>query len=125
MKIPRPLGRGASLMIYENFARPRLFRIGENLLPGIRTRGIMQYKTKSRITDEESMILAKNKLLKDYEEIIEKYKDENPKLSYDNLYWFLQHQAKIKLIEKYNKDEDYIEEILIIYEELWEFYYNT
>ena len=62
-----------AIMIYEDYNRPKLYRLVENFLKTIcpqkvMTIGIMQVKSKEYITDLESIDLAIEKLLEVYQD---------------------------------------------------------
>ena len=60
-----------SIMIYEDMSRPKIIRFFEKILfpfAVIKTSGIMQIKNKTFLTDEESVVLAQNKILNYYNE---------------------------------------------------------
>jgi hypothetical protein len=44
--------------VVENIQRPKWFRMAENFIPFPSTKGIMQVKTKRRLSDEESIQLS-------------------------------------------------------------------
>lgn len=85
-----------SIMIYENFNRPKIIRILENikfLCCKHATLGIMQIETKYFINDKESVILGSKKIRNDY-------------LKYKNIE---------DVIRSYNGGKDYLAQVLYIY----------
>lgn len=105
-----------SIIIHESFNRFKigrviiennLFRIGK-----AKTLGIMQVKTNHIITDEQSIKIGVNKIIKYYNEIIKEYRISNEKITEYSLSW--------KIITNYNKDSEYghaIDYIMNIIEE--------
>ncbi|WP_108961587.1 hypothetical protein [Leptospira ellinghausenii] len=102
-----------SIMIYENFNRPLLFRKAETLLKkigfAIKTTGIMQVASRSTLTDvssiEKSITLLRNLLVKTIQ-----------KSNFNDLAFYLEsHKSLIDdTLAKYNKRSDYINEINFI-----------
>ncbi|HIR59787.1 MAG TPA: hypothetical protein IAB38_07025 [Candidatus Onthousia excrementipullorum] len=92
-----------SIMIYENYNRPIVIRVFENIkffITGQASLGIMQVTTQKFITNKESVKMG-YKIIKDnYFSIRKKMKLEN-KLK--------------KVIFMYNKTNKYVEEVLYIY----------
>lgn len=109
-----------SIMIFENFNRPSNIRRIENLLakisPKERSLGIMQYKSFQLISDKESITLAINKIISEYESYIKDTKsgdfysyndclekiclNYNPSISYSNSI----ERIFEMLLEKLNKE---------------------
>lgn len=86
-----------SIMIYENYNRPPFFRLFEYikcLITGSATMGIMQVKSEVLISNKESVRLG-TELLKKY------YEDSK-------------HNIR-KTINKYNRGNQYFEEVMYIY----------
>lgn len=99
-----------SIMIYENYKNPLLMRKLDTLLVKYGTEstelGIMQVKTNKIITDEESIKIATNKIIKIYEkEVKGKLNEQNLKL----------------ILKKYKKDDIFIKEVSDIYLKLKNF----
>ncbi len=64
-----------AIIIYEDFNRPKIVRIIENILFffGLsKTLGIMQVKTAQSISDEDSVKEGVDKIIKDYQEVLTK-----------------------------------------------------
>ena len=98
-----------SIMIYENFSRPKVYRFFEDISPGTKTRGIMQVKSSKKITDVESLQKAIVEINRNYRmELLEYIADNGksdslPKYRFDSI------------VEKYNNDVDYVGEVMEIY----------
>lgn len=117
-----------AILIYENFARPKFKRIFEDLMPrGIEiTRGIMQIRSKERISDLDSVKLAVEKINRNYQEALEEVKEAPsedfryvPSMPEDVAEEIRKDSKKRKAIRKtvakYNKDDDYVKEVLELY----------
>lgn len=96
-----------AIMIYENFNRPKIVRWIENIHFWItkkpHTLGIMQVTSSKWINDEQSISLATDKILSDCECIIQEYaKNEQS---------FYLESVVAKIAGKYNRDDDYVEEV--------------
>lgn len=111
-----------ALLIYENFARPKAFRFFESLVPeGYEiTRGVMQIKTNKRISDVESIILATKKIKNDYTKSLRIVKKEAKEVQYyrNPSEEILQRRALRETVASYNRDDDYIEEVMELFESL-------
>ncbi len=96
-----------AIMIYENFNRPKIVRWIENIHFWItkkpHTLGIMQVMTSEMIDDEQSISLAINKIISDCENIIQEYAKNEDRFYLDTVV--------AKIAGKYNKDDDYVEEV--------------
>lgn len=109
-----------SIMILENFNRYYLARKYENILIKInkkkefRTLGIMQVLTDKYITDEQSVILGTKKIMSNYE-----YLKVHKQYYYDD-------SIKEDIVKRYNNNDKYIKEIVLLSNELEQRYYpNT
>ena len=96
-----------AIMIYENFNRPKIVRWIENIHFWItkkpHTLGIMQVTSSKWINDEQSISLATGKILSDCECIIQEYAKNGVS--------FCLESVVAKIAGKYNKDDDYVEEV--------------
>ena len=96
-----------AIMIYENFNRPKIVRWIEYIHFWItkkpHTLGIMQVTSSKWINDEQSISLATDKIISDCGCIIHEYakKEES----------FCLETVVSKIAGKYNKDDDYVEEV--------------
>lgn len=102
-----------AVLIVEAFNRPKLFRLIENLLFYIgsaRTLGIMQVTTNRYITDEESVYLGAEKIVKDHikAELIVKSR------RYPGGSWAIRREV----LKLYNPDKEYIHEVDGLYDEI-------
>lgn len=115
-----------ALIIYEDFNRPKLFRIIENLSQLFSNRphtlGIMQVKSSNRITDKQSVILGTKKLLNDFEDLLNQYMTDDDMYGTDE---YKDDSYQRKLIEKYNPDLVYSYEIIELANELNTKYYSN
>ena len=108
-----------SIMIYEDFNRPKLVRFFEYYLFLIKkpmTLGLMQIKTTERINDLESVRLASTKIKESYEEISvehERARDSQPEIYHD-----FEDQIVREVAYKYNPSTDYSYEIANIAKEI-------
>lgn len=94
-----------SILIIENFNRPRIPRAIERLLGGERSYGIMQVKSKFKLSDVESIKLGVDKISKDYEEVLPG-KDSSYMIRHDT-------------IRKYNPCDDYVLIVDEVHNILW------
>jgi hypothetical protein len=96
-----------SIMIYENFNRPKIIRwieYGRFLLTRKpHTLGIMQVTSSKWINDEQSIRLAINKIQSDTDEIMNNYANNKEEFSLFSIV--------CKVAGKYNKDDDYVNEV--------------
>ena len=105
-----------TIMIYEDFNRPKLYRIIENMAFyfGIsKTLGIMQYSTDKMIDDDESVELGTKKIVDFYFQEAINMHDEIDHYSIRN-----------KVIADYNKDDSYVAEINILFFIVSKLYYK-
>lgn len=112
-----------AIMIYENFGRPAIVRRVEHLLPRLAlTRGIMQVRSRNRITDAESVTLAVRKLSEDFTASRAEALIENEawvrQVGVAQADKFIAGNAVRKTIVLYNKDQDYVGEVQMLIEEL-------
>ena len=120
-----------SIMIYENFNRPKLRRLLENIgfrLGRCKTLGIMQVTTTKLINDRESVELGTKKILDDYQATYDETKekmtssDESSNGEQSN-----EEPSPYVLIEgttkKYNPDDDYAEQVRSIYDKITNSFY--
>lgn len=114
-----------AILVYENFARPKAFRFIENLVPeGFEiTRGIMQVKTKEKISDLKSVELAIEKINEDYEKSLTETQAHAPMnltggMPKEFVEKMMKDETIIKTVAKYNKDDDYISEVIELYRTL-------
>lgn len=96
-----------SIMIYENFNRPRFVRMMEYVhflfSKKTHTLGIMQVTSLKWINDEQSISLAIKKITSDCNDIINAYARDKESFSLITI---------VRTIAaKYNKDEDYVSEV--------------
>lgn len=102
-----------SVLIYEAFNRPKIYRFIENILFRFglaKTLGIMQVTTKDLINDKESVLIGTKKIVTDY-------KQANSKKDYGE--W----RIRGEVLKKYNPDNDYINEVNSLYDEIAKIYY--
>ena len=96
-----------SIMIYENFNRPIIVRWIEYIHFWItkkpHTLGIMQITSSKWINNEQSISLAIKKITSDCESIIQEYAKNGASFCLDTVV--------AKIAGKYNKDDDYVEEV--------------
>lgn len=96
-----------AIMIYENFNRPKIVRWIENIHFWItkkpHTLGIMQVTSSKWINDEQSISLATDKIISDCECIIQEYAKNKES--------FCLESVVAKIAGKYNKDDDYVDEV--------------
>lgn len=131
-----------SIMIYENFNRPRLRRVFENVgfrLRKCKTLGIMQVTTEKLINDFQSVEIGADKILDDYNQAYNEAKkqaeDEKQatKDTEESSNEFsptdetrdssLRDGARRQTIENYNPDDSYITEVNSIYQKVTKIYY--
>ena len=104
-----------SVLIYENFNRPQVYRLVENLLFffGLaKTLGVMQVTTEDFINDRESVVLGSKKIVSDFNAI-----KDHPEQRYG--YW----PVRRLVLKSYNPDDDYISEVARIDDELKKLFY--
>lgn len=121
-----------SIMLHENFNRPKLFRIIEyfnSLLKKEGTYGIMQVKSERILSDVESVNMGIKILFENFikfqlefeEELKNKKEDKN---YYNNIEEYLDENFQNKLIRSYNHCNDYSYEISQLANYLNEKFYN-
>lgn len=100
-----------SIMIYENFNRPRFVRWIEYihflLTKKPHTLGIMQVASTKWINDTQSVTLAINKIKSDCDNIVDDYAKRKEEFSL--------RLIVRKIASKYNKDDAYVEEVELLY----------
>lgn len=96
-----------AIMIYENFNRPQIVRWTEYICFWLtkkpHTLGIMQVTSSKWITNEQSILLATNKVTSDCNSIINNL--------VNNKNGFYLTCVVRKIAGKYNKDDDYVDEV--------------
>lgn len=113
-----------SILIYENFNRPRIIRWLEYAQFWITKRkhslGVMQYPTSRFINDKQSVDKGTKKIRQVYDNILAKSIEEKQKYYYGDSY------IKDEIIEKYNGGSKYLNEVNILAESISvEFYPNS
>lgn len=123
---PRLRQLALAIIIYEDFNRPKLFRIIEYvnyfLTRKPHTLGIMQVNTSRYIDDKKSVTLGTRKLVRDYQTLKPDYQTSVSSL---NFYQYGDELFQQKLIEKYNPDMSYVYEILQLTNEINSKYGNN
>lgn len=102
-----------AVLIVETFNRPKLYRLMENVLFyfGLaRTLGVMQVTTERYITDEESVRLGAEKIVKDH--LKAELKVEARRFAGGS--WAVRREV----LEMYNPDGEYIREVDGLYDEI-------
>ena len=114
-----------AILIFEDFNRPKLFRIIENINFAItkkpHTLGVMQFMSKQYINDDESLKLGLKKILVDYFEMWNEY-------VYDTSDYYSENKNRhyeFKLIMKYNNSTEYSGQILELTEYIDTKYYKN
>ncbi len=105
-----------AVLIYENFNRPKAYRLVENVLFYLgfaKTLGIMQVTTDKYINDLESVVLGCEKIVKDFE-LAKKHNDAK----YGD--WSIRREV----LKAYNPDIDYIYEVDRIHEDIKQSFYQ-
>lgn len=101
-----------AVMIYEDFNRPKIFRIIENLKLKVtkkpHTLGIMQVKSEKVLTDKESVILGTNKILESYNNFLAD--NVNDEEGFHDSYIYS------KIVSDYNGGSSYNQEVLDLIE---------
>lgn len=107
-----------SIMLHENFNRPKLFRIIEYINSLFRkggTYGIMQVKSNQVLTDSESVKLGMNILFENFKKYKLEFQQQFDSKVEDNSYYksaeYLDQDFQNKLIRSYNHCDDYSYEI--------------
>ena len=111
-----------SILIIENFNRPKIVRLLEYSLFFItkkpHTMGVMQYYSSKYINDEQSVILGIEKIKNGYNQLVEQY--ENGTIEY------YEWNFKSKIANIYNTGTDYSDDVVTMWEKIMEKYYaNT
>lgn len=99
-----------SIMIYENYNRPKLVRILENIkfiFKGSATLGVMQVYSRNLISDEISVKKGFKIIKKEYYKLLDLNKKSQPYLQYDIV---------TSTIAVYNTSEKYIDEVRYIFD---------
>jgi hypothetical protein len=107
-----------AVLIHEAFNRPKIYRLIENALFYLglaKTLGIMQVTTKTFINDEESVRLGAKKIVNDH--LQAKLKVESSK--YPGGSWAIRR----KVLESYNPDSEYINEVTRLYDQIVDLFY--
>jgi len=124
-----------SIMIYENFNRPKLRRLSENVgfrLGKCKTLGVMQVTTGELITDLESVEIGVDIILSDYNAAYDEAKrraDEAKEAANKSGEHY--HESSLtsglirQTIRKYNPDDDYLAEVNSIYERVVKSHYPS
>ena len=106
-----------AIMIYEDFNRPKVARLIENLRFLITKKrhslGVLQVQTDKFINDRESVELGLNKLNKIYKEQLKERgldKEENISILLPDA-WTNEWSMESKIISNYNKDNSYLHEV--------------
>ncbi|RNI22623.1 hypothetical protein [Rufibacter latericius] len=115
-----------AIIIFENFNRPKLFRIVEYINHFFNRKphslGIMQFTTTKFISDKESVKLGTEKLLKDYLDLKIKYLAEENRLENEEYY---DETYQSRLIEEFNPDITYSYEVVQLANEINFKYFNN
>lgn len=107
-----------TILIVENFNRPKIYRIVENVLFYLKlskTLGIMQVTTKKMITDYESVSLGAKKIVEDHHNAKKIIKNKGHQITSWNI--------RYNVIKLYNPDNDYIQEVSDLYLEIIDIFY--
>jgi hypothetical protein len=113
-----------SIIIHENYNRPKIARIFENfasLFKRAGTYGIMQVKSNKKLSDSESIVHGLKILNKIFTRVKASTKDKNPDYKYPN---YLMDCIVKRTAWHYNNSDDYAEEIALTYELLRNNYYH-
>lgn len=115
-----------AIMIYEDFNRPKVARMVENVRFKITRKkhslGLMQVQTNKFINDEKSVELGLEKLNNAYNKVIKK-RGLDRKESIDILLsdaWSNEWSMEKKIISDYNNDENYVYEVRTLTEKIFE-----
>jgi hypothetical protein len=121
-----------SIMLHENFNRPKLFRIIEHINSLFKkegTYGIMQVKSNHVLTDKESVKLGMNILMENFKKYKLEFQTELENKveedSYYNSIEYLDQNFQNKLIRSYNHCDDYSFEISELADYLNEKFYEN
>jgi hypothetical protein len=115
-----------AIMIYEDFNRPKVTRIIENVsfkLSGKKhSLGLMQVQTNEFINDKKSVELGFEKINKAYKKQLKKKgldKKETIKILLPDA-WHNEWSMERRIIADYNKDEPYVQEVRTLTEKIFE-----
>jgi len=100
-----------AILIYENFNRPKIYRLIERLAFGlgiVKTLGVMQVESDKRISDEESVRLGCKKIVNDYKISERKIDEESRALGWNR---HRSYRIRQEVIAMYNRDDSYVSEI--------------
>ncbi len=121
-----------SIMLHENFNRPKLFRIIEYLNSFFKkegTYGIMQVKSNKILTDYESVKLGMEILQKNFKNYKLEFQQEIENKAQDDSYYnsteYFDQNYQNKLIRSYNHCDDYSYEIGELVDYLNEKFYEN
>lgn len=114
-----------AIIIYENFNRPKLFRLVEYfklfMTKKPHTVGIMQVLSNRYIGDKESVRLGISKLIKDFDDLSTEFKTDN---KYGDLPKYKEEIYQRKLIEKFNPELIYSYEVIELANEINQKYFS-
>ncbi|WP_296150564.1 hypothetical protein [uncultured Flavobacterium sp.] len=118
-----------AIIIHENFNRPKIFRLAENLKRYISkeelTLGIMQVKSNKNISDKESIEMGIDKLLIEFKNLKINFQAEYLKLDENNrTNSYLDRQYQFALIRSHNHCDDYSYEVLLLADYINEKFYG-
>lgn len=109
-----------SIMIYEDFNRPKIARLVENtkfrLTKKQHSLGIMQVTSDRLITDEESVVMGTNKIVKAHN----KYLEKTSLQEYNYYEWGIIRD----IIADYNGGQSYADEVLRLFSIIKETFYK-
>lgn len=107
-----------AVIVYEDFNRPRVVRIFENLMFRMASRsmslGIMQVRTDKLLTDLQSVELGVKKMLRAKELSESKLNLEIDTDPSGMSNWNLEYTLTRDILKDYNPDDDYINEVVAI-----------
>lgn len=110
-----------TILIYEDFNRPKLARIIENIrfrLTGkSHTLGVMQYKTDKMINDKESVILGTKKIVAAYNRYEKKMIEKKQN--------FYEWDSILYIVKDYNVGDDYSYEVVDLVGVIQKLYYKN
>lgn len=110
-----------SIMIYEDFNRPKLIRILESILHKFSRRphtlGVMQIKTDKLLTDTESVILGAEKIINSYRQYINL-------IEKDSQEYYSDISVCNSIIEDYNVGDRYKSEVIDLMTIIKDTYYK-
>ncbi len=116
-----------AIMIYEDFNRPKAARLVENVRFKLTRKkhslGLMQVQTTEFIDDRKSVELGLYKLLNAYSRILKNMrldKKETIEILLSDA-WHIELNMEKKIISDYNKDDDYVKEVRMLSEKIFEF----